>query len=182
MVSVLGTLVLLTVIGLGIATISLVIAKWNEADAPRDRPTWLGPDPAAIEAAMRSLLLERRGSDLESSREVSELARVHAFDMAMRNFGGEIDPEGQGLTQRRERLAPKLVGEVRQWQILQIPEPTKDAAGIARDLVPIDETLTALLTEASWTELGVGTAIEDDRCGACVVFAARVPVDPDASN
>lgn len=178
-----ATLVLLTVIGLGIGVISWVIARWQEADAPRDRPSWLGPDPARIEDAVRRLLRERRGGELPpESPEVTELARVHAFAMAMRNFDGEFDPEGQGLVHRRDRLAPRLNGAVRQWQTLQIADPTRDADGIAATLIENDRALEAVVAAAEWTELGVGVAVEDGRCGACVVVAAREPEDSDASN
>jgi len=187
MVSVVLLLVLMAVIAGGIAAISAIIVTWRRHDGvPVDRPTWLGPDPARIEDAVLALLNERRATagcePLEGSPEVIELARVHAFDMAVRHFGGETDPEGQGLAERRERLTPKLRGAARQWQALQIPEASKDADRIARDLIPIDGDLTRLVEEPSWNELGVGVAIEDGRCGACVVFAAREVEDPEAER
>jgi uncharacterized protein YkwD len=146
----------------------------------------MGPDPVQIEGALRALVLERRAEagagPLGDHQDVVELARVHAYDMAVRAFSGEVDPDGQGLTERRVRLALKLVGEAAQWQTLQSLEPSQSAEAIARGLLPPDDQLADLLGEPRWNEVGVGVAIEDGWCGACVVFAARAEAPGAASS
>ncbi len=171
MLTLIGTLVLLVVVAGGIVLISVVIAKWGHEDVPQERPPWMGPDPAAIEAALRSVL--DPAGRLEEAPDVAELARVHAHDMALRHFSGEVDPEGQGLAPRRERLHPKMLGVARQWQTLLLADETKYAAGIAGELWTVDPDHDALARDEAWTDLGVGVAIEEGRCGACAVWLAR---------
>lgn len=167
-------LALCLVAGAGVVAVMLVNFG-NKGDVPRGRPTWLGPDATEVERELREIVVGRREDAPRTDHPpIVELARYHAHDMSVRQFSGEVDPEGADLAARRARLHPDLRGESQQWQTLQLLEPGLSAEVIAHGLLPVDPDLDTLLREARWTDVGVGVAIEEGRCAACIVVAEVV--------
>lgn len=173
------TLMLLGVVAAGVVVMAGLVVRWGrDGDVP-GRPVWLGPDPAEVEDLLRQFVEASRlaagAAPCEPDPAVVELARVHAFDMAIRGFADEQDPEGRDLQGRCEHLFPELRGELEQWQILDRPETGLAAGVIVRRMAADDEALTALMAQERWTALGVGVSIERGRCGMCVVVARLEP-------
>ena len=161
----------LTFLG-GLAAVVIAVLVFAREDGPREAPTWLGPSPPKIEAALRSTLDQRREIPLFADAAVVELARHHAFDMATRGFCADEDPEGVGLGGRRLRLHPNLVGHLQQWIAtgsgqgsLEVPEIAAELLAGCGDLTPLDDE--------RWNVLGVGVAVERGRLACCLVAGER---------
>jgi len=156
---------------LGIVFLARLVARDPE-DVPLQRASWLGPDTALLETALRELITSSaQSSRLERRPEVDELARHHAFDMATRNFLADTDPEGVDHNERRRRLHPNLVGRTHQFISDFVPDAGQSTESFAAQ---VWESLSALLnpvaTEAEWGDLGVGVAVVRGRGRVCVVL------------
>ncbi len=164
-----AALVLILIIGAGAVVLALL--AFARQDGPTRAPVWVGPPLPQIEAAVRARLAALSEEPLEGHPAVLELARHHAFDMAMRGFDGEQDPEGVGLDGRHLRLHPSFVGHLRQWTCVrpagELPEPTT----LAAELVEGCGDFAQLATPA-WNVLGVAVAAERGRLACCVVAGA----------
>lgn len=158
---------------------ALQSVRWSEeGDVPKRRPAWLGPDAVAMSAALvRELTARREAAGLPPLLEcaaTSELAAHHAFDMAMRGYAVEEDPEGVDLGGRRHRLHPGYVGRL--WEVDLLLEPTGPSTE--------DSLMTDMCRTPAWVEalaraddsainaVGVGVAVEEGRCALCLVFGA----------
>lgn len=159
-------LVVIFVGGLGAVVIAVLL--FSRLEGPGRAPAWLGPSVQQIEATVRAALDRRRELPLQAHPATVELARHHAFDMAMRGFDGAEDPEEVGLAGRRLRLHPSFVGHLRQWQGLIGVGGPGDPAGLAADLLASLGDLAAL-DQVDWNVLGVGVAAERGRLACCVV-------------
>jgi hypothetical protein len=140
-------------------------------DVPHHRASWLGPDTALLEAALRECIENAQAHRLGRRPEVDELARHHAFDMAARNFLTDTDPEGVDHSERRRRLHPNLVGRSHQFIDDFTPDAGQSPDAFAAHLwerlsVSVDPVAAA----TRWDDLGVGVAIERGRGRVCVIL------------
>ena len=170
----LGTVVVVSVLVGGILWIARLIAV-SDDPRPSARPSWLGPDPVAIEAAL-SAALEQLGRELgveplQPHPAIQELARHHAFDMGTRNFRADSDPEGVDHPERRRRLHPEYVGRTWQWLGEVGPAAGGDPASLASGLIAsAADELGALLEDGTWSQIGVGVGTGQGSCAVCVVL------------
>jgi len=174
---ILTLLLSLVVIG-GVVVVAFLSVSWGrEGSAPQGRPVWMGPDASEVERmvtrAVGLLRADAGMAECEPHPAALELARVHAFDMATRGFGGEKDPEGRDLGARSAQLFPDLKGDLRSWQLLTQPEPDEVAERIAFRLTDGDKRLAELVQDERWNALAAGAAVEEGRCAVCVV-AGRI--------
>jgi hypothetical protein len=172
----LPTLLLVVLAAAGIVTIAMVIAFWGREDVPRDGPSWLGPSAQETERtlcdAIDRMRAEAGGAPLREDPAIIELAHHHAFDMAMRGFCGDADPEGVDLSERRRRLHPHFVGVASQLVHLHPTEVNATPASLARALAALPG-LAEAVADDRWDLLGVGVSLERERCGCCIVFGRR---------
>ncbi len=174
-------LIVSAVLAAGVFYLALVSARWGrDGTVPDRRPTWLGPDAAALAQAVTARLLEeRRGRGLADPHPcpaVVELAQHHAFAMAARNFDREDDPEGEDLGGRRHRLHPDYLGRLWEWDRLLEPSGPSTEETLLAELFSeagLAELEQRLVSEEV-TAVGVGVAVEAGRCGVCVVFGAHL--------
>lgn len=176
-----------TLLGLGLAAvllaavvrIALQTAHWGkDSPVPERRPVWLGPDAVAIAHALRARLHEARAQaglpTLLDPPATEELSSHHAFDMAARGYGGEEDPEGLDLGERRHNLHPDYVGRL--WEFDQLLEPdgpsTEESLLKALTETPEWAALQERVGDPGWNAAGVAVAIEGGRCAVCVVLGA----------
>jgi len=168
-----GVAVTLALLG-GVVWIAVVTGDKGSGDAPA-APTWQGPAPSEIALVVRRLVTERLAQAAGELAAVEELAQHHAFDMAVRNYSHEVDPEGVDLATRRARLARGFVGELTEWDHVVVPHGAKTAESLAEELLTgagaNGTELTALLASPRWNAVGVGVAAESKRCSLCLVFA-----------
>lgn len=165
------------VLTVGLAVVVLAVVLMDRQDqAPAMRTPWLGPSATDVETAV-AREVERRRSDsglqtLAPHAAVVELARHHAFDMATRNFCGDANPDGSDVEDRRRRLHPGFVGELRQWSALREADPAAHADGVAASLLRACGDMPEL-GEERWSVLGAGVAIEAGRCACCLVAGSH---------
>lgn len=162
---------LLLILFFGVVAIVIAVLVFGHQDGPREAPTWLGTSAQQVEAAVRAALATGREAPLQAHPAVVELARHHAFDMAVRGFADDQDPEGVNLDGRRRRLHPTFVGHLQQWVCVRPVEAGVDAAGLARALLDGCGDL-APLRSADWNVLGVGVAMERGHLACCLVAGA----------
>jgi len=154
----------------GILFLARLVAR-DPKDVPRERATWMGPDTALLENALVELLSKQAAGPLAVRPDVNELARHHAFDMATRNFLSDADPEGVDHSERRRRLHPDFVGRSHQSIASFTPEAGQSPESFAAArFEELSEDLAKSLTDPTWTELGLGVAVEGGRGALCVVL------------
>ena len=163
----LGAALVLILCG-GVAAVFIAIMVFGGQEGPREAASWTGPSTQQVEAAIREAIERDVGASLQAHPAAVELARHHAFDMAVRGFDSEQDPEGVDLAGRRLRLHPDFVGHLRQWSCVlgagSASDPDQLAAALLEgcgDLAP--------LRQPDWNVLGVGVAAERGRLTCCLV-------------
>jgi hypothetical protein len=166
----LGAALVLILCG-GVAAVFIAIMLFAGQDGPQEAPTWTGPTAQQVEAAVRSAIERDREAPLQPHPGVVELARHHAFDMAVRGFADERDPEGIDLAGRRLRLHPTFVGHLRQWVHVREASASSEPALLAAALLEGCGDITALQA-TDWNVLGVGVAMERGRLSCCLVAGA----------
>lgn len=166
-----GVMWLVTLAGaFGILFLARLVARDPE-DVPKQRASWLGPDTALLEAALRERIARVHPGNLGRRAEVDELARHHAFDMATRNFLADIDPENVDHSERRRRLHPNLVGLCHQIIADFRPDAGQSVEAFATQLLEeLRVESDSVTADPKWDEVGVGVAIERGRGRVCVIF------------
>ncbi len=159
----------------GVTAVALLLGRGRLAAPERARPSYLGPDPAEVEVALRRLLdAVRRDAGappLLQGADLDELARHHAHWMASADRLEAVDDQDRDVNGRRRSLLPTLAGPL---------DETRAAAPIhGGDADACAEALFGALDAALWAEReftagAVGVSPGGGRAFACVVVARRL--------
>lgn len=161
-----------------VAAVALALAYRRRASAPKTpRPFHLGPDPVAVEAALRDGLAVARAAaglaPLDADDGLDEMARHHAHGMSVAGRCGPVDAQGRDVQGRREALYPTLAGPVAE-RTASIPIRSSDVTLHAEALQ--DEVGAALWCDGEFTAGAVGVAVGGGEVSACLVVARRLAV------
>ena len=146
--------------------------------APQHRPLWMGPDLLEVTEVVREqmlVLLAQGGySGIVRHPASDELAQHHAYAMAARGFCSAIDPEGEGPEQRLQRLHPKMVMTLVEWErsvdALNIQDPLELAKLLLSGPGANGKQLDELLTSGQFNLLGVSASGSASRASLCIVL------------
>jgi len=146
--------------------------------APQHRPLWMGPDLIETSELVREkvlTLLQQAGHrNIERHPASDELAGHHSHAMAERNFCSSTDPEGEGPTERLQRLHPRMVMTVLEWNhsmdSLHAENPQHLADLLLGGPDANAQELSELISSQTCNLLGVGISGSASRAWVCIVL------------
>ena len=138
----------------------------------------MGPDliePSELVREKVLILLQQAGHrNVERHPASDELAGHHSHAMAARNFCSPIDPEGEGPTERLQRLHPHMVMTLLEWNRSMDSLHTEDPQHLAELLLGGPDAnaqeLSELISSQDCNLLGVGISGSASRAWLCIVL------------
>ena len=177
-----ATVSALIIVSVITATSYLLIRYVNDSRksqaAPQQRPLWMGPDLLEVTELVRDQMLTLLGqagySGILRHPASDELAQHHAYAMAARGFCDPVDPEGEGPEQRLQRLHPKMVMTLIEWDrsvdALNSQEPLELAKLLLSGTDASGKQINELLNSGEFNLLGVSVSGSASRASLCIVL------------
>lgn len=129
---------------------------------------------AAILAAFNAYRKEQGLTELPEDGVLQRAAAVHSADMALRNFIGDFNPDGQGVKERVMAAKPGFAGSASENIAALDGTASKSPQEIA-SIVMKQWTSSPMrrkaLKDSSYTATGVGIASKDGKLFVTQVFA-----------
>lgn len=132
------------------------------------------PLTAAVLAAVNAYRAEKGVAPLAADPALQHAAAVHSADMALRNFIGNFNPDGQGAQERVLAVKPDYKGSVMETISVRRDAGSPSPDALAADIVKgwtVDPTQRKVLRDASFTQTGIGTATKGNDVYVTEVFA-----------